>query len=176
MRKLTGVTAKTNAIALFINQIREKVGVIYGNPETTPGGRALKFYSSVRLEVRRAEQLKNGAEVIGNRTKVKVVKNKVAPPFKTAEFDLLYGQGISREGTLLDMAVQRDIIQKSGAWFSYKDQRIGQGRDNARLYLKDNPEIAQEIEDVIRAEFNKPVTGIPAEAFDDMGVGATDEM
>ncbi len=176
MRKLTGVTAKTNAIALFINQIREKVGVIYGNPETTPGGRALKFYSSVRLEVRRGEQLKNGADVIGNRTKVKVVKNKVAPPFKTAEFDLLYGQGISKEGTILDMAVQRDIIQKSGAWFSYKDQRIGQGRDNARQFLKDNPDIAKEVEDIIRADFMKPLSGIPAEAFDDMASAVTDEI
>ncbi len=132
MRKLTGVVAKTNAIALFINQIREKVGVMYGNPETTPGGRALKFYSSVRLDVRRGEQLKNGSEVIGNRTKIKVVKNKVAPPFRSCEFDLIYGQGISREGSLLDNAVARDIIQKSGAWFSYNDQRIAQGRDNAR--------------------------------------------
>lgn len=176
MRKLTGVTAKTNAIALFINQVREKVGIVYGNPETTPGGRALKFYSSVRLEVRRGEQLKSGSEVVGNRTKVKVVKNKVAPPFKTAEFDLLYGQGISREGTILDMAVQRDIIQKSGAWFSYKDQRIGQGRDNARQFLKDNPEISGEIEGIIRAEFTKPVSGIAAEAFDDMASAVTDEI
>ena len=153
MRKLAGVVSKTNSIALFINQIREKVGVIYGSPETTPGGRALKFYSSVRLDVRRAEQLKVGGEVVGNRTRVKVVKNKVAPPFRTAEFDLLYGLGISKEGTLLDMAVQRDIINKSGAWFSYNDIRIGQGRDNARQYLISNPEIAQEIEDKIRATF-----------------------
>ena len=153
MRKLAGVVSKTNSIALFINQLREKVGVFYGNPETTPGGRALKFYASVRLDVRRGEQLKVGSEVIGNRTKVKVVKNKVAPPFRVAEFDLLYGQGISRESTLLDMAVQRDIILKTGAWFSYKDIRIGQGRDNARLYLVNNPEVAQEIEDTIRAEF-----------------------
>ena len=139
LRKLTGVIAKTNAVAIFINQLREKVGVMYGNPETTTGGRALKFYASVRLDVRRGEQLKNGSEVIGNRTKVKVVKNKVAPPFKVAEFDIIYGEGISTEGTLLDMAVDRDIIHKSGAWFSYKDQRIGQGRENARLFLKDNP-------------------------------------
>ena len=152
LRKLTGVIAKTNAVAIFINQLREKVGVMYGNPETTTGGRALKFYASVRLDVRRGEQLKNGSEVIGNRTKVKVVKNKVAPPFKVAEFDIIYGEGISTEGTLLDMAGDRDIIHKSGAWFSYKDQRIGQGRENARLFLKDNPEIAAEIDKIIRDE------------------------
>ena len=152
LRKLTGVIAKTNAVAIFINQLREKVGVMYGNPETTTGGRALKFYASVRLDVRRGEQLKNGSEVIGNRTKVKVVKNQVAPPFKVAEFDIIYGEGISTEGTLLDMAVDRDIIHKSGAWFSYKDQRIGQGRENARLFLKDNPEIAAEIDKIIRDE------------------------
>ena len=152
LRKLTGVIAKTNAVAIFINQLREKVGVMYDNPETTTGGRALKFYASVRLDVRRGEQLKNGSEVIGNRTKVKVVKNKVAPPFKVAEFDIIYGEGISTEGTLLDMAVDRDIIHKSGAWFSYKDQRIGQGRENARLFLKDNPDIAAEIDKIIRDE------------------------
>jgi recombination protein RecA len=152
MRKLAGVVSKTNSIVVFINQLREKVGVLYGNPETTPGGRALKFYASVRLDVRRGEQLKNGSEVVGNRTKVKVVKNKVAPPFRVCEFDLLYGYGISREGTLLDMGVAHDLINKSGAWFSYKDIRIGQGRDNARKYLQDNPDIAQEIEAAIRAE------------------------
>lgn len=151
MRKLAGVVSKTSAIAVFINQLREKVGVMYGNPEVTPGGRALKFYASVRLDVRRGEQLKNGTEVIGNRTKVKVVKNKVAPPFRVAEFDLLYGYGISRESSILDMAVERDIIQKSGAWFSYKDLRIAQGRENARKYLVDNPEVTKEIEDAIRA-------------------------
>ena len=160
MRKLTGVVAKTNAIALFINQIREKVGVMYGNPETTPGGRALKFYSSVRLDVRKGEQLKNGSEVIGNRTKVKVVKNKVAPPFRTCEFDLIYGQGISREGSLLDNAVAKDIITKSGAWFSYKDQRIAQGRDNARQYLKDHPDVADEVEAQLRALLTQ--TTVPA--------------
>lgn len=152
LRKLTGVISKTNAIAIFINQLREKVGVMYGNPETTTGGRALKFYASVRLDVRRGEQLKNGTEVVGNRTKVKVVKNKVAPPFRVAEFDIIYGEGISTEGTLLDMAVDRDIIHKSGAWFSYEDQRIGQGRENARQFLRDNPEIAAKIDKVIRDE------------------------
>ena len=166
MRKLTGVVAKTNAIALFINQIREKVGVMYGNPETTPGGRALKFYASVRLDVRKGEQLKNGSEVVGNRTKVKVVKNKVAPPFRTCEFDLIFGQGISKEGSLLDMAVEKDIIQKSGAWFSYKDQRIGQGRDNTRQYLKDHPEIFAEIEAELRASMAQ--TGVPSAADEDI--------
>ncbi len=166
MRKLTGVVAKTNAIALFINQIREKVGVMYGNPETTPGGRALKFYASVRLDVRRGEQLKNGSEVIGNRTKVKVVKNKVAPPFRSCEFDLIYGQGISREGSLLDMAVAKDIIQKSGAWFSYNDQRIGQGRDNTRQYLKDHPEVADEIEGLLRRQMT--AAAIPAADADNI--------
>jgi len=152
LRKLTGVISKTNAVAIFINQLREKVGVMYGNPETTTGGRALKFYSSVRLDVRRGEQLKNGSEPIGNRTKVKVVKNKVAPPFKVAEFDIIYGEGISKWGSLLDMAVERDIIHKSGAWFSYEDQRIGQGRENARLFLRDNPELANKIEQLLRDE------------------------
>ena len=152
LRKLTGVISKTNCVAIFINQLREKVGVMYGNPETTTGGRALKFYASVRLDVRRGEQLKNGSEVIGNRTKVKVVKNKVAPPFKVAEFDIIYGEGISKFGSLLDMAVERDIIHKSGAWFSYEDQRIGQGRENARQYLRDHPELADRIEKIVREE------------------------
>ena len=152
LRKLTGVIAKTNAVAIFINQLREKVGVMYGNPETTTGGRALKFYASVRLDVRRGEQLKNGSDPIGNRTQVKGVKNKVAPPFKVAEFDIIYGEGISKWGSLLDMAVERDIIHKSGAWFSYGDTRIGQGRENARLYLRDNPEFADMIEKMLRDE------------------------
>ncbi len=152
LRKLTGVVNKTGCVAIFINQLREKVGVMYGNPETTPGGRALKFYASVRLDVRRGEQLKNGSEVIGNRTKVKVVKNKVAPPFRVAEFDIVYGEGISKEGTLLDMAVERDIIHKSGAWFSYKEDRIGQGRDNARMYLCSHPDVTAEIDAAIRKE------------------------
>ena len=174
MRKLTGVVAKTNAIALFINQIREKVGVMYGNPETTPGGRALKFYSSVRLDVRRGEQLKNGSEVIGNRTKVKVVKNKVAPPFRSCEFDLIYGQGISREGSLLDQAVARDIIQKSGAWFSYNDQRIAQGRDNARQYLKEHPEMADEIDALIRQQMSQ--TAVPAVSEEDIPEMSVEQM
>ncbi len=152
LRKLTGILNKTGCVAIFINQLREKVGVLYGSPETTPGGRALKFYSSVRVDVRRGEQLKNGTDVVGNHTKVKVVKNKVAPPFRVAEFDIVYGEGISREGTLLDMAVERDIIHKSGAWFSYGEQRIGQGRENTRLYLRDHPEVTDAIEDILRKE------------------------
>ncbi|MBE5768957.1 MAG: recombinase RecA [Clostridiales bacterium] len=152
LRKLAGIINKTGCVAVFINQLREKVGVMYGNPETTPGGRALKFYASVRLDVRRGEQLKNGSEVVGNHTKVKVVKNKVAPPFRVAEFDIVYGEGISKEGTLLDMAVERGIIHKSGAWFSYQDQRIGQGRENTRLYLREHPEVTDEIDAILRKE------------------------
>ena len=152
LRKLTGIVNKTNSTCIFINQLREKVGVMYGNPETTPGGRALKFYASVRIDIRRGEQLKDGSTVVGNRTKAKIVKNKVAPPFRKAEFDILYGEGISKEGSLLDNAVALDIIHKSGAWFSYGDQRIGQGRENTRKYLKENPEIAAEIDKLVRAE------------------------
>ncbi len=173
MRKLTGVTSKTNCLVIFINQLREKVGVMYGNPETTPGGRALKFYSSVRLDVRKAEPLKLGSETIGNRTRVKVVKNKVAPPFRTVEFDIIYGQGISSAGTLLDMAVERDIIHKSGAWFTYKEQRIGQGRENARQFLIDNPDVANEVDALIRKELDTvPVTNEPPEtgAMDDAAI------
>ena len=145
MRKLTSVIAKSNTTAIFINQVREKIGVMYGNPETTPGGRALKFYASVRIEVRRGEQIKNGSEVIGNRTKCKVVKNKVAPPFKECEFDIMYGKGISRVGEVLDMAVDLDIVKKGGAWFSYNDMKLGQGRDNAKEFLLNNPDIMGEI-------------------------------
>ena len=152
LRKLTGIVNKTNCVCIFINQLREKVGVMYGNPETTPGGRALKFYASVRIDIRRGEQLKDGSNVVGNRTKAKIVKNKVAPPFRVAEFDILYGEGISKEGSLLDNAVALDIIHKSGAWFSYGDQRIGQGRENTRKYLKENPEVAAEIDRLVRAE------------------------
>ena len=145
LRKLTGAIGKSNAVVIFINQLREKIGVMYGNPETTPGGRALKFYSSVRLDVRKVEALKDGGEIIGNRTRVKVVKNKVAPPFQQAEFDILYGQGISRDGEVLDLAVKLDIIQKSGSWFSYNGERLGQGRDKVRDYLRDNPAFCEEV-------------------------------
>lgn len=146
LRKLAGSISKLNCVAIFINQLREKVGVMFGNPETTPGGRALKFYASVRIDIRRIDSLKVGSEVIGSRTRAKVVKNKIAPPFKEAEFDIMYGKGISRVGELLDLAVQLDIIKKSGAWFSYDGNRIGQGRDNAKEFLRTNPEIAEKIE------------------------------
>ncbi|MFT3951420.1 MAG: recombinase RecA [Oscillospiraceae bacterium] len=150
MRKLTGVVSKSNCVAIFINQVREKIGVIYGNPETTPGGRALKFYSSVRIEVRREEQIKDGTAIIGNRTRCKVVKNKVAPPFKECEFDIMYGKGISRVGEVLDIAADLNIVKKSGAWFSYNDSKLGQGRDNSKEFLTANPEIMAEIEAKIR--------------------------
>lgn len=146
LRKLTGTANKTNCIIIFINQLREKIGVIYGNPEVTTGGRALKFYSSIRIDVRKAEQLKNGSEVIGSRTKVKIVKNKVAPPFKSAEFDIMYGTGISKEGEIVDMAVEYDIIHKGGSWFSYGDRRLGQGRDNIKNLIKNDPEFSAELE------------------------------
>lgn len=155
LRKLTGAIGKSNCVAIFINQLREKIGVMYGNPETTPGGRALKFYSSVRLDVRRIEQLKSGGEVVGNRTRVKVVKNKVAPPFREAEFDIMYGQGISREGEILDAAVKLDIIEKSGSWFSYNGTKIGQGRDNAKEFLRQNPELGEEIAAQVMANADK---------------------
>lgn len=146
LRKLTGAIGKSKSTAIFINQLREKVGIMFGNPETTPGGRALKFYSSVRLEVKKADTIKQGEDVMGNKTRVKVVKNKVAPPFRTAEFDIMYGSGISREGCLVDIASAQDIIIKSGAWYSYNDVRIGQGRENAKEYIKNNPELYKEIE------------------------------
>lgn len=151
LRKLTGILSKSKTAAVFINQIREKVGVMFGSPETTTGGRALKFYSTIRLDVRRIETLKNGNEMIGNRTRVKVVKNKIAPPFKQAEFDIMYGEGISHEGCLVDIAVEYNIINKSGAWFSYGDERIGQGRENAKDFLRKNPDTAKEIEAKVRA-------------------------
>ncbi|MEW6572080.1 MAG: recombinase RecA [Bacillota bacterium] len=154
LRKLTGVISKSRTTAIFINQIREKVGVMFGNPETTPGGRALKFYASVRLEVRKIEDLKQGAERIGSRVRAKVVKNKMAPPFKQAEFDILYGEGISKEGSLLDAAVELKLISKSGTWYAYGDQRLGQGRDNAREFLRENPDLYREIESKVRQAVN----------------------
>lgn len=166
LRKLTGVISKSSTVCIFINQLREKVGVMFGNPETTTGGRALKFYASVRMDVRRTESLRNGTDVIGNHTRVKVVKNKVAPPFKEAEFDIMYGEGISKEGCILDLGVTRDIIEKSGSWFSYSGQRIGQGKDNARVYLKENPTIRDEIEAKIRASF-EPVDANAVVSIDD---------
>ena len=155
LRKLAGVINKSKCVIVFINQLREKVGVMFGNPETTPGGRALKFYSSVRLDIRRVESLKQDGEVIGNRTRVKVVKNKVAPPFREAEFDIIYGKGISKEGNILDAAVNLDIVEKSGSWFSYNGDRIGQGRENVKDYLAKNPKVAEEIEGKIRANYEK---------------------
>lgn len=159
LRKLTGAISKSNCAVIFINQLREKIGVTYGNPETTPGGRALKFYSSVRLDVRKGEAIKQGADIIGNRTKVKVVKNKVSPPFKVAEFDIMYGEGISREGEILDAAVALDIIKKSGSWFSYNGERLGQGRDKVKVHLKENPTFAEEIAAQVMA--NKELLGAP---------------
>ena len=155
LRKLTAVINKSKATAIFINQLREKVGIMFGNPETTPGGRALKFYASVRLDVRKVETMKKGDQVIGNRTKVKVVKNKVAPPFREAEFDIMYGEGISKEGNILDIASNLDIINKSGAWFSYNGERMAQGRDNAKQYLKDHPDILAEVEKKVRDNYNE---------------------
>ncbi len=152
LRKLTANLSRTNTIAIFINQLREKIGVLFGSPETTPGGRALKFYSSVRLDIRRIESIKDGAEIVGNRTRVKVVKNKVAPPFRQAEFDIMYGKGISREGTLLDIAVDMSIIKKSGAWFTYEGEQLGQGRENAKGFLAENPEIMVEVSEKVRVE------------------------
>ncbi len=155
LRKLTGAIGKTETIVIFINQLREKVGIMYGNPEVTTGGRALKFYSSVRIDVRRIEAIKNGTEVIGNRTRAKVVKNKLAPPFREAEFDIIYGEGIVHEGELVDLAVKLDLIQKAGSWFSMGETRIGQGRDAAKRYLQENPEVAEKLEADIRASFDK---------------------
>ena len=160
LRKLTGIISKSNCVVIFINQLREKVGVMFGNPETTTGGRALKFYASVRLDVRRIETLKVGGEVVGNRTRVKVVKNKVAPPFKEAEFDIMFGKGISKEGDILDLAVLHDIINKAGAWYSYNGEKIGQERENTKLYLANNPEVMEEIEQQVR---NKCGIGVDAE-------------
>jgi recombination protein RecA len=163
LRKLTANLNKTNTIMIFINQLREKIGVMFGSPETTPGGRALKFYSSVRLDIRRIESIKDGAEVVGNRTRVKVVKNKVAPPFRQAEFDIMYGKGISREGSLLDMAVDMGIIKKSGAWFTYDGEQLGQGRENAKNFLSANPEIMVEVSEKVRVQAG--IGGDVEEAF-----------
>ena len=162
LRKLTAIISKSNCIVIFINQLREKVGVMFGSPETTTGGRALKFYSSIRLDVRRIEALKQGGEIVGNRTRVKVVKNKVAPPFKEAEFDIMFGKGISREGDILDLAANTGIVNKSGAWYSYNDAKIGQGRENTKNYFRENPEIMEEIEHKVRAHF-----GLEAEGNDE---------
>jgi recombination protein RecA len=164
MRKFTGVLQRTNTVLVFINQIRMKIGVMFGNPETTPGGNALKFYSSVRLDIRRMTQIKDGQEVIGNRTKVKVVKNKVAPPFKIAEFDMIYGEGISKVGDLLDLGVEQDIIDKSGAWYSYQDERIGQGRENVKIFLKEHPDMLTEIDRKVRLGYGMPVDDAPEPA------------
>ena len=154
LRKLTAAISKSNCVVIFINQLREKVGVMFGNPETTTGGRALKFYASVRLDVRRIEALKQGGEVVGNRTRIKVVKNKVAPPFKEAEFDIMFGQGISREGDILDLAAECGVVNKSGAWYAYNNEKIGQGRENAKQFLKENPAVRDEIEAKVRAHYN----------------------
>lgn len=163
LRKLTGAISKSKTTSVFINQIREKVGVMFGNPETTPGGRALKFYASVRMEVRKIETLKQGSDIVGNRTRVKVVKNKIAPPFKQAEFDIMYGEGVSREGSIIDLAVNLDIVNKSGTWFSYNDVRLGQGRENAKKYLKEHPELTQEIENKLRDNFiMQPINNDPS--------------
>ena len=151
LRKLSGVMNKTDCTIIFINQLREKIGVMFGNPETTTGGRALKFYSSVRIEIRRSEAIKNGTEIVGNKVNIKVVKNKVAPPFKSTQVDIIYGKGISRDGEVLDLAVEKDIVDKSGAWYAYKGEKIGQGRENAKRYLVEHPEIMNEITEAIKA-------------------------
>ncbi|MFO7612177.1 MAG: recombinase RecA [Clostridia bacterium] len=173
LRKLAGVIGKSNTTAIFINQLREKVGIMFGNPEVTPGGRALKFYSSVRLDIRRIESIKDGVEVLGSRTRVKVSKNKVAPPFKNAEFDIMYGKGISVEGCILDMAADIDIVNKSGSWYTYNEQRIGQGRENAKKFFTENPEIMKEVEKKVRAHYNMG-GGANKNNPDDMGGGANE--
>ncbi|MEH7418682.1 recombinase RecA [Neobacillus drentensis] len=174
LRKLSGAINKSKTIAVFINQIREKVGIMFGNPETTPGGRALKFYSTIRLEVRRAETLKQGNEMVGNRTKIKVVKNKVAPPFRTAEVDIMYGEGISKEGEIIDLGSELDIVQKSGSWYSYNNERVGQGRENAKLFLKENPAIRDEINQKIREHYGLDGDKVVSEAEDDEQINLLD--
>ena len=171
LRKLTGVVSKSNCIVIFINQLREKVGVMFGNPETTTGGRALKFYASVRMDVRRIEALKQGGEVVGNRTRIKVVKNKIAPPFKEAEFDIMFGRGISREGDILDLGVNLGIVQKSGAWFAYNDSKIGQGRENAKNFLAENPQVMEEIEQKVREHYGLAEASESADAPGTMAPG-----
>lgn len=170
LRKLTAVISKSNCIVLFINQLREKVGVMFGSPETTTGGRALKFYASVRMDIRKIETLKQGGDMVGNRARIKVVKNKIAPPFKEAEFDIMFGKGISREGDVLDLAVKENIVEKSGAWFAYNNAKIGQGRENAKIYLQDNPAICLEIENKVRMNYGLPIEGgVDAPAADGAG-------
>lgn len=163
LRKLTGSISKSNTCVIFINQIREKIGVMFGNPETTTGGRALKFYASIRMDIRRQEAIKSGQDVVGNKTKVKVVKNKVAPPFKSADFDIMYGEGISREGSIVDIGTEMEIISKAGAWYSYNGERLGQGRENVKEHLKQHPEVADELERQIRSHLNPSETTAPAE-------------
>ncbi|OKL37074.1 recombinase RecA [Domibacillus mangrovi] len=177
LRKLSGAINKSNTIAIFINQIREKVGIMFGNPEVTPGGRALKFYSSVRLEVRRAEALKQGNDIVGNKTKIKIVKNKVAPPFRVAEVDIMYGEGISREGEIIDLGSDEDIIQKSGAWYSYNEERLGQGRENAKQFLKENPELRHEIMMKIRERYGlDQISAQPVEDGNDQDIPLQDPL
>ena len=175
LRKLTAVISKSNCIVIFINQLREKVGVMFGSPETTTGGRALKFYSSIRLDVRRIEALKQGGEIVGNRTRIKVVKNKIAPPFKEAEFDIMFGQGISREGDVLDLAANEGIVVKSGAWYAYNDAKIGQGRENSKLYLKENPDIFEEIKQQVREKFNLDGAATVTSKVDDVNKDMDEE-
>ena len=174
LRKLTAVISKSNCIVIFINQLREKVGVMFGNPETTTGGRALKFYSSIRMDVRRIETLKQSGEVVGNRVRIKVVKNKVAPPFREAEFDIMFGKGISKEGDILDLASNLGIIQKSGAWFAYENAKIGQGRENAKNYLRENPAVAAEVEAKVREHYGLPADQEKAVSADEAGQGVLD--
>ena len=175
LRKLTPVISKSNCVVIFINQLREKVGVMFGNPETTTGGRALKFYSSVRMDVRRIETLKQSGEMVGNRTRVKIVKNKIAPPFKEAEFDIMFGKGISKEGDILDLAVKCDLVSKSGAWFAYNGDKIGQGRENAKTYLSEHPEIMEELEQKIRAHYHIGAEGDMEETGEAAAEGITKE-
>lgn len=176
LRKLAGAISKSNCVAIFINQLREKVGVVYGNPEVTPGGRALKFYSSVRIDIRRIEALKSGGELIGSRTRAKVVKNKISPPFREAEFDIMYGKGISREGELLDLAVKLDVVKKSGAWFSFKEERLGQGRDNVKELFRNNKELADKIESQVMENINKLYSKSLTKAKDKLAVGKPVEL